>query len=1437
MAEKLGLGNIGLVGVDSVENNTDQASIETAQPLEKKAKPWKDVYSSPKFQALTAEQKDKAQHQYFETVVKPKLDIEKIAGARAQFNSFATSLKPAEKRAGDYLKEFGRGALGAVSDVAGKAFGLANAPLAFYYGSLEARSLNPEEFDKMNPIQRDMVTLGSGLESAYRSIMKKDDWGTMFGEYWKSTTGESIEDSLPTSLKWAAPTLEALANIAGDPVIGVGVLKNISKFKLSNEFIGKLPKDMVDDLAKLQNLDVAEKKAFQGKLTELLNRRADYMKWWEEAAGKIDGVEQARETLRGGGQLALPAGGQFTMRETAEVASEFSPQLAAQIKAARQLALPNRAGEFVTKSTEEIASSFSPQLAAQAKQASTIALPPTPTEAKLVGKSSIPLEQNIYDAARKLEILQRRQDVFEPRHYQEIARLEKSIKELAKKDVPLKLAELSGRKEQYELLKRAGANTDVKIIDNIVNDGIKQKLGTAEGLLSRAAKVARLDDPKAINHSTELRQAADKLQEEAFTTARRFLSLDDPRVNRAIEQQLGKKFVYDNGVTVRSAGGLLGGFETDEEGNITYDVKKGMLFAAAAVGAGSVVGLVGKKDFSKIIAKYPGWTRVSSMIAEKPGTFRTIMNYMPGLLSRLNVSLIDRFSKISDYSRETYDAALSYRGYKDVAAQKFEKLVEGLAGVRKDEKVFSDYVTAHRAMDRAGRGLKNPSGVTLSEASAAIKDLEAFQLSNGKDPAKLRAALGNFQKWTKEEILDDLARSGIISKEGYKAILSKNQWYAAFDVVENMPASLESIPILKSSEYFSPANQQVIKTMRGTEKLIDDPIKATIRKFSNTQALIAKNNVIRILVDDPNSGKFLRHVAMSTEEMVIMRKQGLNPIAHNAWDNTKFDMLSCFVNGRVKRFLAPKELADAMKQMSPMQVNRHVAALNDVFRKSATTVYLPFTISNAFRDAMMAYTTAPAFSAMGIGKFAAKWARGLAEGVKFEFLGKSDLATEYIANGGGFGYVGNLRNAKIAKELLFQRGIVGVVSDIITSPIKLIEKISAAVELAPRLGTFSRAMDIGLSARDAAVMARRATIDFNRGGTFTKVANQWIPFLNARVQSKVTLASALKNRPGATLAKTFTAVVPPALGFYAWNRMYYSKEYDDIPREVRNNYFVGIIGMVRDERSGKKVPQYLAIPKGDVGQLAFNPIEFALDKEFSKYPEKVQKFLVSYLAQYSPISVEREGKIAMDRMAGDLLPPIAKGAIENWANLRLWTGRNIVPHYDRLNKPPELQYNNMTPESYKWLGKKLDVSPSMIQNFAQNILAGYGREGLSPEAMLRGLTGRLVKTRSDYVEDMAFSSLKDIEQGYFYTRAFAEEFVKNGHAEKANKLMSEWNSKLDSRVREFNKEYKKHGLSDKGGIIKSYSFTGEKRKKLFEKGQEEKAGKLNALEKRLRGER
>jgi hypothetical protein len=457
----------------------------------------------------------------------------------------------------------------------------------------------------------------------------------------------------------------------------------------------------------------------------------------------------------------------------------------------------------------------------------------------------------------------------------------------------------------------------------------------------------------------------------------------------------------------------------------------------------------------------------------------------------------------------------------------------------------------------------------------------------------------------------------------------------------------------------------------------------------------------------------------------------------------------------------------------------------------------------------MAYSTAPVFKAgqKSMLQFSKAWAKGLFEGVKHEFpFLKSNIAEMYIKEGGGFGYIGEImRDPKIAKSRLFKPSIGHLGLDVIKSPVSFMDKISSSVELAPRLGIFNEAIKANYSGADAAMMARASTIDFNRAGTWMRVANQWIPFLNARVQARVSLADALRTNPYQTSAKIFASTVVPGVTLYAWNRLYFSDLYDDIPEYIKSNYFTFIIGSKMDR--GRKVPEYFVVPKGDIGQISMNPIEFAFDQEWKNNPKNVVPFLVNYLSDLSPVDFAREGKISPSKALGSITPPVLKGVIEGITNFNLYRGFQIVPEYMKKTLPSELQKRDNTPELYIKIGKKTGVSPLQIQNFAGNIFASYGREGLDGGAMLRGLTGRIYKIKGGEIERRAWVAIGDMEKGYKTSRALAVEAVMEGRKEDALRIMRMWNSGFFGQINAYNREFEKYGYGDRTGLIRSYTFT------------------------------
>ncbi len=1222
---------------------------------------WDSVTQKEEYIKLLPEDKEKAKKQYFDSVVLPRVPEGKRDMAWDQFYSY-TKKGELKKEEPGFLNKF----MADTKRIAGVGIGVLNSPTAFVWGSQQAQHLNPEEYKKLSPIKKALVSMGGGFDSAWRSISKKKDWGTLYGEYYESVTGDTIEEDLPEGLKWAAPTIEFIANIVSDPLVLPLEAANLAKLKVPKGYRKAIPQTVLNDLDKIEKLEKSQKELITGTIKKGYEARKDYKDWWK---GKLAKAEEMAD--------------EKGFKDRNSYASSWERGT-------------------LEKNTE--------------KTGKPLIQPKIQTE-----KSSPPVvKTNI---------------------------VEKTETEIAQK---IKDQRFKKRKPQVDLKTRKA-----------IND-FRKKSG--------------LPEMKIPGHGVvEERRAAEILKN--LNTFRKQKGL--PELTKRLN---------------------------NEKGSLDID------FKALKEGTTKIKGYMDES---------PSWVAVHNMVGKNKQTIS-----VSGMLGKINTTLLDRLAPLNKVSKDAYKNARMYSAYKDQAKIKFDELKFYFKDVKNAEVFITDYITAHRAMNRAERGFKNPNGVTLKESKSAIAEIERAYVKHGGQVDDLKFARDAFQEWTHEYILKEAFESGIISKASFAKIEKDNNWYAAFDVLDHIPDDVSKIPVT-GQEFFSVGNQKIIKGLKGTVKKIRNPIEGTIDKFMKAQQLFARNKVANSFIDDKTITELFRPVAASPKEAAIMKRNGLKPVLAGSWNGKKFDTISRFKDGKMEKYLVDKELADTMKQLSTKQAPKVVHALNSLFRKSATTAYLPFTISNASRDFLMAYTTAPVYKWSNPHKFVKDWGKGFWEGAKHEFLGSSKLTDDYIKHGGGFGYVGNIRTAKIAKDQLFKKGIIKKAGDIVKSPIDLLEKISATIELAPRLGTFDRAKITGLPMDDAALMARQSTIDFNRGGTFTKVANQWVPFLNARVQGRVTLASALKRDPKGTIAKAVTATAIPGMATYAWNRLYHSELYDDIPEYVKQNYFTLIIGTDKDDY-GKIVPKYLTISKGDIGQMVWNPLEFGLDQRFKDDPEGAKAFFVNYLNDLSPVEFAREGKLSATKMISSVTPPAVKGVVEGAVNLNFYHGTEIVPHWMEKTVPPELQYKEHTPELYKKIGKQLGISPLKVQNMAGNIIAGYGREGGSLDAMLRGLTGRLIKTRGGEIRRQAFITIKDIENGYTTAMSYAKNAVVDGNEDLAIDIITDWNDGLAKQIEAFDNKFKKYNIHDKGGLTRSYLFTPQKIKNIMIQKE-----KQDPLEKRL----
>jgi hypothetical protein len=190
----------------------------------------------------------------------------------AMLNKPEADTRSLGEKASNYAWDTITGLPGAAKRSAGIITGAMNAPLAAIFGAGVAREQgNPAVYDALPWWQKPLVDLGSGLESAWRSVSKEGDFGTLWGDYHKAKTGETIQESIfrenggldlekkiaagrakdPGGLKGleakkgqaqiVGTTLEIISNIIADPTVTLGQAASIAARRVPKNW--KSPKE------------------------------------------------------------------------------------------------------------------------------------------------------------------------------------------------------------------------------------------------------------------------------------------------------------------------------------------------------------------------------------------------------------------------------------------------------------------------------------------------------------------------------------------------------------------------------------------------------------------------------------------------------------------------------------------------------------------------------------------------------------------------------------------------------------------------------------------------------------------------------------------------------------------------------------------------------------------------------------------------------------------------------------------------------------------------------------------------------------------------------------------------------------------------------------------------------------------------------------------
>ena len=510
------------------------------------------------------------------------------------------------------------------------------------------------------------------------------------------------------------------------------------------------------------------------------------------------------------------------------------------------------------------------------------------------------------------------------------------------------------------------------------------------------------------------------------------------------------------------------------------------------VAAGSAPKVTATDEVAKTLAVYPKrFAGMKQAAAEKTLGFIKAAQDLPAKFT-------DRFAVIAKkFGYENYrDARLASA----TAEGKAEMALGDMFGTKSKPGSLTPYADIEDAVKaritkldflaRAQAGQKTASRETVPQLEAGLQKLTQEAGSNEPRVQEALKVWNNFHL----KMLNERVDAGLISAAARDAMLKKYPNYMPHKVIMDLDEEIANQYIQGSS--LNVAKTDIQKAV-GSERQLEDPFAAVAGRLPNTYGVIEKNKAISGMVQaqEASGGKLVPGMRIATvKEPAKLGEQTIN----------------FFRNGIKETWVVPDDVAVAIKNLDAEKMStvmRALTAPTRLLKAFATRYNLSFLLPNKLRDKQTALLTADAFIEDMLAKTG-----GTFPGSGPVNLSKDELYRVWKEAGGGFGSVfrearppQNMRNLGTLKK----QGIWNNIGEM--RPDKAIDHLNQTIEESTRLAVFEKALNRGLSIKDAALVSRDATIDFSKMGTWMRSLNEIIPFLNPRVQGVINLG--LRNSP------------------------------------------------------------------------------------------------------------------------------------------------------------------------------------------------------------------------------------------------------------------------------------------------------------------------------------
>jgi len=547
------------------------------------------------------------------------------------------------------------------------------------------------------------------------------------------------------------------------------------------------------------------------------------------------------------------------------------------------------------------------------------------------------------------------------------------------------------------------------------------------------------------------------------------------------------------------------------------------------------------------------------------------------------------------------------------------------------------YLVAKRAVDLSGREIE--TGIKLADAQATVQQLSPqFEATAQKLYMYQRSILRNY-----------LVDTGMISEKAFQEIVAANPNYVPFKRLF-AEAGMEFVP--------QKGVRNPLKKIKGSEREILNPLESMIE---NTYKVVTSGEQNRLWRSVANIGNQIPELGI---RKVPTQSSSANTI-------------SFFENGKKVFYEVPKEIATVANNLGQSSniLFKILSFPAKVIRTGATGANPEFALlRNPIKDQLGALWN----SESGYVPFV-----DMLKGIS-HFSGNDNLYRQYLLSGASQSFMVSLDRtfkAKTLNELLSGKVIIRK-----GNVLSKLQDLSQLSEIGTRLGEFGKSLERTHDPLVAGKASREVSVDFGRIGKDFRVANQLVPFINARVQGTIQAVKSAMKHPARAAVIGIGLGSLPATILYLHNRQY--PEWNDIQDYEKRQNWIVLYGEPGKAKAFEIPKDYI------VGQLFGNVTENMLTYMDKTDPNSMKKLAENIWGFVSPV-----GNV------GEMIPAAVKPMMEQAFNYNTFLQRPLVPEYQK-NLPPEAQYNKGTREIAKLIASKIGVSPNIVDNYLYGYFPG-----------------------------------------------------------------------------------------------------------------------------------